>query len=177
MIFVLTGAVHSGKTTSLKRMIEELRKESIVIDGYLSEVVLENQEIIGYDLFDLKEEKSIPFIHREGQEGWERVGSYSVIPQGLSRAKGIIFRGSKAGILVVDEVGPLELAGKGIWPALEKVLFLPKPDFILVVRKRIIEDFLELIGSQEVKIFDTDDTGFSERLIQEVKRIAVDGPF
>lgn len=177
MIFVLTGAVHSGKTTSLRRMIEELRKESIRIDGYLSEVVLENQEISGYDLLDLREEKLTPFIRREGEENWERVGSYSLIPQGLSRAKGIILRGTKADILVVDEVGPLELAGKGIWPALEKVLFLPKPDSILVVRKSILEDFLESIESHEVRIFDTDDTEFSERMIQEVKRIAMGGPF
>ncbi len=174
---VLTGAVHSGKTTFLKRIIDELRKENLWIDGYLSEVVLENQEIIGYDLFDLGEKRSIPFIRIKGDKDWERVGSYSFIPRGLSWAKGIILRGRKADILVVDEVGPLELAGKGIWPALEKVLFLPKPIFILVVRKRIIEDFLELVGSQEVKIFDTDDTEFSERLIQEVKKIAKGGPF
>jgi len=177
MIFVLTGAVHSGKTTSLKRMIEELRKETIRIDGYLSEVVLENQEVAGYDLLDLREEKLIPFIRRKGKEDWERVGSYSFIPQGLSRAKGIILRGTKADILVVDEVGPLELAGKGIWLALEKILFLPKPDFILVVRKSILENFLGLIERQEAKIFDTDDMAFSERMIQEVKRIAMGGPF
>lgn len=177
MIFVLTGAVHSGKTTSLKLIIDKLRKENFWIDGYLNEVVLENQEINGYDLFDLGEKRSIPFIRREGEEDWERVGSYSLIPQGLSRAKGIILRGTKADILVVDEVGPLELAGKGVWPALEKFIFLPKPDFILVVRKNILQDFLELIDGQEVRIFDTDDTEFSGRMIQEVKRIATGGPF
>lgn len=177
MIFVLTGTVHSGKTTSLKRIIDELRKENFRIDGYLNEVILENQEIAGYDLFNLKEEKSIPFIRREGEEDWERVGSYFFIPQGLSRAKGIILRSRKTDILVVDEVGPLELDGKGIWPALEQVIFSPKPDFILVVRKSILEDFLELIERQEVRIFDTDDKGFSDRMIQEVKRIAMGGAF
>jgi len=176
MIFVLTGAVHSGKTTSLEKIIHNLGKENSRIDGYLSKALLENQEIIGYDLFDLREERSAPFIRRQGEEDWERVGSYSFNPQGLSRAKSIILRGTKADILVVDEVGPLELAGKGIWPALEKVLFLPKPHFILAVRKRILGDFIALIESQDVQIFDTDDVGFSERMIQEVKRIAICGP-
>lgn len=177
MIFVLTGDVHSGKTTSLKKMIEIWQKENVLIDGYLSRVVLENQDIIGYDLVDLKDERSIPFIRRKEEEGWERIGSYFFIPRGLSRAKGIILRGRKADILVVDEVGPLELTGKGIWPALEKIVFMPKPDFILVVRKSILEDFLGLVEGQEVRIFDADDTEFSERMIQEVKRIARGGSF
>ncbi len=171
MIFVLTGAVHSGKTTSLKLIIDKLRKENFRMDGYLSEVVLENQEIAGYDLFDLKEKKSIPFIRREGEEDGERIGIYFFVPQGLARAKEIILRSQGVDILAVDEVGPLELAGKGIWPALKQVIFLPKPDAILVVRKTIIEDFLELVGSQEVKIFDTEEKRVSERILEEIRSI------
>jgi len=169
MIFILTGPVHSGKTTLLKEVVRELKEKKYRIDGFLSEAVWTREETVGYDLFDLKKERSIPLIRRTGEEEWQKIGSYFFIPQSLTEAEKIILRGKEADILVVDEVGPLELSGRGFWPALKQVVFQPLNSYILVIRKNIIKDFLAMLGKSEVKIFDIKNKEISHQLIEEIK--------
>jgi nucleoside-triphosphatase THEP1 len=139
------------------------------VGGFLSEAVWEKEETVGYDLFDLKEERSIPLIRRKGEKKWQKIGSYFFIPQGLARAEKIILREKDVDILVVDEVGPLELSGKGFWPALEQVIFNPLNIYLLVIRINILEDFLKMLGNREVKIFDIKDKEIFHQLIADVK--------
>jgi len=169
MIFILTGPVHSGKTTLLKKAVRELKEKKYRIDGFLSETVWRKEEIVGYDLFDLKKERSIPLIRRTGEEEWQKIGSYFFIPQSLAEAEKIILRGKEADILVVDEVGPLELSGRGFWPALKQVVFQPLTSYILVIRKNIIKDFLAMHGKSKVKIFDIKNKDILAQLIEEIK--------
>lgn len=169
MIFILTGPVHSGKTTLLKKVIRELKEKKYKIDGFLSETVWRKQEIVGYDLFNLKKERSIPLIRRTGKKEWQKIGSYFFIPQSLAEAEKIILRGKEADILVVDEVGPLELSGRGFWPALKQVVFQPLNSYIFVIRKNIIKDFLAMLGKSEVKIFDIKNKDILAQLIEEIK--------
>lgn len=170
VIFILTGPVHSGKTTFLKKVVYKLRDQKFKIDGFLSEVVLESQKIVGYDLLDLKEENSLPFIRREGEKGWQKIGAFFFIPQSLKKAKKIIIRGKDADILVVDEVGPQELAGKGLWPVLKQVIFHPLTRCLLVVRRGILGDILGMLNRCEVKVFDIKNKNISPRLIDEIKK-------
>ena len=131
MIFILTGPVHSGKTTTLKRIIQQVERENLVVDGFLSEAVFKDQERAGYDLFDLKKEKSIPLLRKSGKKDWQSVGSYFFLPSGLEAAQRIISRSQNSDICVVDEIGPLELSGKGFWPALKPILFPPLISFLI----------------------------------------------
>ena len=170
MIFILTGPVHSGKTTLLKKVVYKLKEQKIKIEGFLSEAVWKNQEMDGYDLFDLKEQRSIPFIRRTGEKEWQKIGLYFFIPQSLAEAEKIILRGKDADILAVDEVGPLELAGKGLWPALKQVVFQPSTRYLLVVRIDILEDFLEMLGKRKVKVFDMKNKKIFPKLVQEIKK-------
>jgi nucleoside-triphosphatase THEP1 len=168
MIFILTGPVDSGKTTFLKRVIEELKRQKIKLDGFLSEG-LKDQEKIGYDLLDLGGGKSVPFIRKSGRQDWQRIGPYFFIPEGLSWAKKIILRSREADVLVVDEIGPLELSGRGLWDVLEKVIFQRVQKFLFVLRREILEDFLKMVGKIEVKIFDIEEEDVFPRLIEEIK--------
>jgi len=168
MIFILTGPVDSGKTTFLKRVIEELKRQKIKLDGFLSEA-LKDQEKIGYDLLDLGGGKSVPFIRKSGRQDWQRIGPYFFIPKGLSWAKKIILRSRKAEVLVVDEIGPLELSGQGLWDVLEKVIFQRVQKFLFVLRREILEDFLKMVGKIKVKIFDIEEEDVFSRLIEEIK--------
>ncbi len=169
MIFILTGPVHCGKTTLLKKAVYELKEQKIKIDGFLSEAIWKKQETVGYDLFDLKHERSIPFIRRIGEKEWQRIGSYFFIPQSLAEAEKIILRDKDADIVVVDEVGPLELSGKGLWPALKQVIFQPLKKYLLVVRIDILEDFLEMLGNSKVRIFDIKNKGIFPKIIKAIK--------
>lgn len=168
MIFILTGAVHSGKTTLLKGTIQVFKRKKLIVHGFLSVAVFRGSERIGYDLFDLKKEQSIPLIRREGKKDWQRVGSYFFLPSGLEEAQRIISRSKNSDICVVDEIGPLELSGKGFWPALKPILFSPLTSFLISVRKSILQDFLSILEETDSKVFDIREKDVYFRLIEGI---------
>lgn len=171
MLYILTGPIHSGKTTLLKKVVKELKQQKQNVDGFLSEAVIKDRVMVGYDLLDLKEEKSVPFIRKEGKENWENIGSYFFIPQSLEKAKRIILQSKEDDLLVVDEVGPLELEGGGLWPALKKVIFLTRRRSLLVIRIDIVQDFLRIAKNKELKIFDVKKKEIFSEVVKESKRI------
>ncbi|UCE40978.1 MAG: hypothetical protein JSV17_16295 [Candidatus Aminicenantes bacterium] len=154
MINILTGPVHSGKTTLLKTIIPVLRGKNIRIDGYLSEAVWKDEKFLGYDLLDLKDQHQQPFIRKKGQQGWQRIGPFYFLPGMLDVAEKIIHRSKNENLCVVDEVGPLELKGNGVWQALEEILMIPEQGVLLVVRESILKDFLEKIQRDDFKVYD-----------------------
>jgi nucleoside-triphosphatase THEP1 len=154
VIFILTGAVGSGKTAILKALTSSLRGVAIAFDGFLSLRVMENESGVGYDLLDLKSGQSEPFLRVNGKPEGQRVGSYSVLPQGLALAERIINRSRAADLLIVDEIGPLELAGKGLWPALREAMKNVQRRFCLVVREGLVDDVRGLFPGHEIEIME-----------------------
>lgn len=166
MIYILTGPVHSGKTTFLKEVVCELKETSLTVGGFLSESIVENQENTGYDLLDLREDKSFPYIRRTGEAYWQKIGPFYFIPESLAKAREIILRDCDTDILVIDEIGPLELSGKGLWPVLKKVLFQHSVKLLLIVRANLLDKFLKMLESAEVIIFDCKKKGIDIQMIE-----------
>jgi iron complex transport system ATP-binding protein len=170
VINILTGPVHSGKTTFLKKSIPAFREKKIRIDGYLSEAAWEKEKFIGYDLIDLKGNRIIPFIRKQGQEEWEKIGSFFFLPETLSLAKRIILRSKKQDLCLVDEVGPLELKGKGVWPALEDILMIPEQDLLLVVRESILKDVIQKMQRVDFVVYDIKKNKMPLRMVESLVR-------
>lgn len=154
MINILTGPVHSGKTSLLKNTIPVLRENKFRIDGYLSEAVWKSEEFLGYKLVDLGNHRDHPFILKQGQQEWQKIGSFFFLPETLALAKKIIRRSEKSDLCIVDEVGPLELSGKGVWPVLEDMLTLLHPHFLLVIRDSIVEKVLDKFQRDDFVVYD-----------------------
>jgi len=68
------------------------------------------------------------------------VGDYTISRDGISFACGAIRRAveSRCDLVVIDEVGPLELGGKGLMPAVELAL-ASAVDVLIVVRSSLRE--------------------------------------
>jgi len=163
MIYVLSGPVHSGKTTFLKSIIDELKSTGIPVCGYLSLSLWEDQSLTGYDLFNIESSEIHPFIRCNGRPEWERIGPFFFIPETLVLAKEVILKASnKGGLCMVDEIGPLELSGKGVWPAVEKALACTSShmDFLFVIREGLVDAFQEIPGFKPEKIFLLEEASF-----------------
>lgn len=76
------------------------------------------------------------------------VGDYTISRDGISFACGAIKRAveSRCGLVVIDEVGPLELRGKGLMPAVE--LALESPVSVLIVVRSSLKGALQKRFSQ-----------------------------
>ena len=168
MIYLLTGPVHSGKTTLLTQIIRSLREKGVEVGGFLSVAIWNGDERTGYDLYDLTEEELIPFIRASGESSWQKIGPYFFVPDGLERAKNILLRTGGPDLLVVDEVGPLELSGQGLWPVLKDAISNCGKDCLLVVRESILGDFLKTLSGFDVRVFHIQDEGIFARIMDGI---------
>ncbi len=151
-LLVLTGPVHSGKTTFLRDAAARWKASGLDVGGFLSVLRPDNGCDQGYDLYDLNEGTSLPFLAHEGEPDWPSVGAWYVFPSTLQKARSILSRDSEADVLVVDEIGPLELGGEGLWPAFERALERGAR-CLCVVREGILEAFRAKIVSRELLVF------------------------
>jgi nucleoside-triphosphatase THEP1 len=154
MILVLTGPVHGGKTTFLERSLALWASCGIAPVGFLSVAVT---GATGYDLLELRTGCRQPYLRLEGEPAAERIGPFFFVPSTLERARSIIREADPSELLIVDEVGPLELRGGGLWPVLREALSRPGMKCLLVVREEILEDVVAALGPPGPLVFDIRD--------------------
>jgi nucleoside-triphosphatase THEP1 len=157
MIVVLSGPVHSGKTTLIQKSLSRWASRGLRFGGFLSITVQDGSGLAEYDFLGLKDGRRLPFLRRMGESGWEQIGPYYFVPQTLDLARSLILGADPDEVLIVDEVGPLELARGGLWPALRNVIFKPEFKTLLVAREEILEDLFQLLGTPMPLIVDVCD--------------------
>jgi nucleoside-triphosphatase THEP1 len=157
MILVLTGPVQGGKTTFLEGSLARWASRGLAPGGFLSVAVTGASGATGYDLLELKTGRRHPYLRREGKPDAERIGPFFFVLETLELARSIIREADPRELLVVDEVGPLELLGGGLWPALREALSRPGLRCLFVVREEILEDVVVAIAPGVPRIFDVRD--------------------
>jgi nucleoside-triphosphatase len=151
MIVILTGPVHSGKTSLLRNVISFLRGRGLQVSGYLSEPLREGERILGYDLVEIGGGK-FPFLRRGSPPEGQRIGRFFLDGEGLRQSERIIRQTPPDDLLIVDEVGPLELEGRGVRPSLERILSSRPGTTLLVIRESILGDIVASLGLQSARI-------------------------
>jgi nucleoside-triphosphatase THEP1 len=163
MVVVLTGPVHGGKTTFLERALPRWRSLGLDCDGFLSVAATDAAGSRTYDLFELAGGRRRPYLRRTGGPDAERVGPFVFVPETLERARAILGGASPDGLLVVDEAGPLELEGRGLWPALRDAAARPGPTLV-VAREECAAAVAAALGPAPTPVVDIREPGAVERL-------------
>ena len=79
---------------------------------------------------------------------------YFFNPDGIDFGIQAIDKGYYCNILIIDEIGQLELGGQGFVSAIEVIRGKKGKDIILVIRKELLSTFLPLLGTTPL-IFET----------------------
>lgn len=166
MIIILAGPVHKGKTTLVQKSLSRWASRGFRFGGFLSIAVRGGAGPVEYDFLDVKDGRRLPFLRRTGEPDWEKIGPFHFVPQALEAARSLILGSDPAEVLIVDEVGPLELAHGGLWPALREVIFKPERKTLLVAREEILEDLCRLLGTTMPLIVDVSDPN-AQRLLDQ----------
>jgi nucleoside-triphosphatase THEP1 len=138
---LVVGEPRSGKTSWCRGYIDRRRKCGSSVGGVLSPAIEKQGQRVGSNALDLLTGQEAPFARlsrlRRFKRG-EAVGDYTISRRGISFACGAIERAieSRCDWVVIDEVGPLELDGKGLMPAVELVL-ASRVNVLIVVRSSL----------------------------------------
>ena len=167
LFFILTGKIHSGKTTLLQKLCAALIKENIKINGVFSRAFFIGKEHCGYDGVNIKTGESFPLLRTEGKSGWECVGPYFFVPDGLEKAKKAILDLKGSDITIIDEIGPKELEKKGFWPELSYALDHSQKTLI-VIRENMLTLFSSRFALNPI-VFRMDKTDIFTEMLNELK--------
>ncbi|MFH1011226.1 MAG: nucleoside-triphosphatase [bacterium] len=141
-MILFVGPVGGGKTTVLAHLVSEWRQSGKDVRGLLAHRVMEDGCPIGYDMEVIGEKKRSVLARKEGI-GIERTGPFVFFDEALARGRRALRDAAKADIVVVDEVGPLELRGGGWASEVERLLSESEAVVIFVVREDLQLQIIE----------------------------------
>ncbi|MFC1849637.1 nucleoside-triphosphatase [candidate division CSSED10-310 bacterium] len=141
-IYIVSGLIQSGKTSRLMAWTHKRTN----VDGILAPV----QGKIRYlQALRSGEKRQLCATAAEEPEQIVRCGKYAFKADVFRWARSQLRQAfeSKPDWLVIDEIGPLELRGEGLEPAVTEILHLFQPDvqtsLICVVRDTLYLSFME----------------------------------
>jgi len=140
---LVVGEPGSGKTSWCREYIDRRRKSGSTVGGILCPAIEKQGQRVGSNALNLLTGQEVPFArlsrYRSFKQG-EKVGDYTISRDGILFACNAIERAveSRCDLVVIDEVGPLELQGKGLMPAVELAL-ASAINVLIVVRSSLRE--------------------------------------
>ncbi len=140
VVFIITGGRHAGKTTFLQSVIGLLNRDGICTCGVLSEGFDEGGERAGFYLVDLRSLEKILLCDKNKSGNDFKVGRFYFKKQAVELGQRVLKRClDRDCVVVVDEIGPAELKGKGWFEVLDARWSKPGKPMIWTVRKRMLE--------------------------------------
>ncbi len=122
-ILFITGRPGVGKTSVLLRVVRELKNRGKKIGGMVSREVREGGRRVGFEIISLQNGRKGWLAHINQPTG-PRVSKYRVNLEDLDLigVKSILEASEKADIIVIDEVGPMELFSRRFREAVTQAL-------------------------------------------------------
>ena len=141
-VAIVTGEKGSGKTRFLSETAHELKKRGFEVGGVYTKKIRDNGEIIGYRAVNVATCEEQPLLRKDDEDTGLRIGAFSIDSAGLELGQKAIARAMDANLLMIDEIGKLELEGGG-WHNELNALPLEKQLFIVLsVRLECVNDVI-----------------------------------
>lgn len=173
-IFIISGPVGGGKTTFTKNIIEFLKDQDIKSEGILSERITGGSETLGYDIIDISTRKREVFLRENEKTGNEKIGKFYISPKGLAKGRSILEELVTyiTGIVIIDEVGLLELQGRGWHDSISELLEKSSNHILMTVRDKFVDEVKKKWNLSDAIIFnvpDNDNRKAGWLIYQEIK--------
>jgi len=148
-LFFVTGRPGIGKTSVLLRAAEELKSKGYKVGGMLSREVREKGVRVGFEIIDF----------HSGRRGWlahvnqpvgPKVGKYRVNLNDLEiiGADSIRDAAKNAQIVIVDEIGPMELFSQAFREAVVEAMNSGKP-LLGTIHFRVHDPLINMIKNRD----------------------------
>lgn len=171
MVYILSGKVGSGKTRAVKNLAISLQENNIPVTGIYSSRIMENGETKGYSVVNISTGNRTKFLHQDGSPEQEKIGRFYIFNEGLCAGVKAL-KPNGFSVTIVDEVGRLELDGKGWYHSLLALLNKPNSILLLTVRDDFVPEVVEnfnlspkIISIKQAKNYEQ----LTQRLIKDIQ--------
>ena len=161
-IFIITGSIRGGKTTYTKKLIDLLRRNNLKIGGILSERLLEGNITTGYNIVNVETGDREDFLRETGEASEERIGRFTISNKGLEEGNRVLrsLAENDNYLVIIDEVGLLEINGKGWSESIGNLLENSSNNILMTVRDLYVEEVRKKWELREAVVFNITETDY-----------------
>jgi len=154
MLIFITGRPGIGKSTVCKRVIDALKSLNLRVGGVICPEVRVGRSRVGFKIIDLLSSSEGWLAHVNLKTG-VRVGKYGVNLRDLESigVNAILNALSSADVIVIDEVGPMELKSKSFQKAIYTAFKSAKP-VIAVIHWRLSRALQRTFSNLNPKVYE-----------------------
>ena len=132
----ITGPRDAGKTSTIRRLADELLGAGRRVGGVIAEARLREGVKESYTFVDVATGERCLYAVWRGNES----PGYRFLDEGLAFGCAAVRKATAAGVdaLFVDEMGPFEMAGNGLWEPVREAVAAGVPGVFLTVRPGLL---------------------------------------
>lgn len=151
---ILSGPIGCGKTMTCRRVVEQARQRGLDCAGLVSPARFDGARKVGIDLLDVRSGERRPLAEADRQPGELRTTAYRFDVSTVAWGSALLDAACPCDVLIVDELGPLELErGQGWRNALDVLRSGQFRLAVVVVRPALIEAFRRVVVSHAAPLF------------------------
>jgi nucleoside-triphosphatase len=152
---VVTGPPGCGKTPLVEKVVDCLAGAGQPAAGFVQPAIISGGEKTGFEVRNVATGESAELARKVTQGEGRHGTAYRFRDEGFALAGRALDGAAPGVVLVIDELGPVELRGGGHWPAVERAL---KTDglagVIVVVRRTLVPTLVEALDAVDVIVVD-----------------------
>ncbi len=155
-LFIISGEQGRGKTTFLKELLSSFKERDIIAAGIMAHGFWQNGQRSGFELENILTGGKIKLCKTVQDEGWQKFRRFYFNPDAFDFGEKALSpeRVKEAGFIIIDEVGPLELEGRGWAKAIGILIKETSTPMIWAVRKNLVKEVAAHFNIKDFAEFD-----------------------
>lgn len=157
LVKIITGAYNSGKTTTAEKLLKKYLHAGQRAAGWISEAEYTDGKKDSYYIRDITtgrrelavsalKPESGRWVHFDFSRFYFSEDAFDLMNAVINGQVLTAEPDSRPDAVFIDELGPLELSGRGAFPAVERLLKNYNGTVYLVVRQQILDHMTEKLG-------------------------------
>jgi nucleoside-triphosphatase THEP1 len=164
-ITILTGPLGSGKTSACRQLADVARQHGLDCAGVVCPARFDGAHKVGIDLLNLRTGECRLLAVADKQPSELRTTRYRFDVDGMAWGASILDTACPCDVLIVDEIGPVELERGQGWVNALKILREGQFDLaVVVVRPGLVDAFRAAMGDVPLSLFTSPFFGAFERV-------------
>jgi len=157
---IVTGPTDGGKTEAVLALGERLQSGGVPVAGFVQIGERESGRKVGFKLRDIATgEEAELAVHAERKDG-DFGTRFRFLDEGFQLGREALARVQPGGVVIVDELGPVELRGAGHMPAVQRAIKAPAiAGAVVVVRRPLVPALLAALEASDAVVVDVEHEG------------------